>query len=95
LQNRSDEDKTAEYKHFNQMDKIVSGKSEDLTKRLEFEPGTLSIFQGSECLHRVTKISGNRNRLVAVLCYATVPGRKNSKKVQKMFWGREEEEEAP
>ena len=46
MQNRSDEDKTAEYKHFEQMDKIVSGKCDELTKRLEFEPGTLSIFQG-------------------------------------------------
>ena len=63
-----------------------------MTRMHFFSEQTPNLYLGSECLHRVTKISGNRNRLVAVLCYATVPGRKNSKKVQKMFWGREEEE---
>ena len=60
-------------------------------------PGTLSIFAGNECLHRVTECKGERNRLVAVLCYGTRPGMKNSKEVQKMFWGRsaEAEEEPP
>ena len=46
LQNRSDEDKTSENKHFEQMETIVSGKGPELIKKLEFEPGTLSIFQG-------------------------------------------------
>ena len=47
LQNRTDEDKISENKHYEQMEKIVQGKSQDLIKRLEFEPGTLSIFQGN------------------------------------------------
>ena len=47
LQNRSDEDKTSENKHFEQMETIVSGKGPELIKKLEFEPGTLSIFQGT------------------------------------------------
>ena len=72
------------------MTKIVDGEADQLVKKLEFEPGTLSIFQGNECLHRVTECSGTNNRLVAVLCYATRPGLKNSKQVQKMFWGRSE-----
>lgn len=87
---RSDEDKESVNKHYEQMTKLVEGKADQLIKRLEFEPGTLSIFAGNECLHRVTKIGGDRNRLVAVLCYATRPGVKNSKKVQEMFWGRHE-----
>ena len=87
---KDDEDRLKERKHYDQMANIVEGKNEKLVKRLDFEAGTLSIFQGSECLHRVTKVQGNRDRLVAVLCYGTKPGIKNSKQVQKMFWGRSE-----
>mmetsp|Transcript_58941 Transcript_58941/g.127488 ORF Transcript_58941/g.127488 Transcript_58941/m.127488 type:complete len:310 (+) Transcript_58941:149-1078(+) len=53
-----------------------------------FEPGTLQIFGGRYCLHCVEEISGTRDRLVAVLCFATEPGVVNSASVQKMFWGR-------
>ena len=35
-----------------QMTKLVDGSTDQLVQRLEFEPGTLSIFQGNECLHR-------------------------------------------
>ena len=75
------------------MSQIVEGHNNKLVNRLKFEPGTLSIFQGNECLHKVTECKGDRNRLVAVLCYGTRPGMKNSKEVQKMFWGRSSEEE--
>ena len=57
-------------------------------RNLEFEPGTLSIFQGSQCLHRVTQCYGDVDRLVAVLCFSTKAGDRNSAKVQEMFWGR-------
>ena len=75
------------------MSQIVEGHNNKLVNRLKFEPGTLSIFQGNECLHKVTECKGDRNRLVDVLCYGTRPGMKNSKEVQKMFWGRSSEEE--
>ena len=88
LQIKSEEDKVSVNKHYEQMTKLVDGSTDQLVRRLEFEPGTLSIFQGNECLHRVTKCKGDKNRLVAVLCYAARPGVKNSKEVQEMFWGR-------
>ena len=53
-----------------------------------FAPGTLQIFGGRYCLHRVTKTEGARDRLVGVLCFASEPGVVNSPQVQKMFWGR-------
>ena len=88
FQLKSEEDQISTHKHYDQMSILVEGKADHLIKRLEFESGTLSIFQGNECLHRVTKSFGDRNRLVAVLCYATRPGMKNSKEVQEMFWGK-------
>jgi hypothetical protein len=56
--------------------------------RLPFEPGTLSIFHGSRSLHRVTRCAGSRDRLVAVLCFASEPDAVNSDAVRKLFWGR-------
>ena len=53
-----------------------------------FKPGTLQIFGGRYCLHCVRDTTGTRDRLVAVLCFATEPGVVNSASVQQMFWGR-------
>ena len=53
-----------------------------------FRPGTLQVFAGRYSLHAVTRTSGPRERLVAVLCFATEPNVRNSASVQKMFWGR-------
>ena len=69
------------------LEKIVEG-TDDIAETLRFEPGTLSIFSGSRCLHEVTRVEGERDRLVAVFCFATRPGVRNSEKVQKLFWGR-------
>ena len=69
------------------LEKIVDG-TEDIAETLRFEPGTLSIFCGSRCLHEVTKVEGERDRLVAVFCFATRPGVTNSPQVQELFWGR-------
>ena len=69
------------------LDKIVDG-SDDIAETLNFEPGTLSIFCGSRCLHEVTRVAGDRGRLVGVFCFATRPGVRNSAQVQKLFWGR-------
>ena len=55
---------------------------------LEFRPGTLSIFSGSKSLHRVSAVRGSVSRLTAVLTFFKMPGFRNSKAVQEMFWGR-------
>ena len=79
-------------KRFDVMSKIVQDSQEQDpplgARNMEFEPGTLSIFQGSQCLHRVTKCKGTVNRLVAVLGFSTRQGHKFSAKVHKDFWGR-------
>jgi hypothetical protein len=55
---------------------------------LDFRPGTLSIFCGSQSLHRVTMVEGASSRLVAVLTFASEHNFCNSAKVQQLFWGR-------
>lgn len=63
-------------------------RTQDTAATLEFEAGTLSIFAGSRSLHEVTEVEGEMTRLVAVLCYSTKEGVKNTKQTQEMFWGR-------
>ena len=55
-----------------------------------FAPGTLQIFAGRYSLHHVKRVADDatRERLVAVMCFATEPGKVNSAEVQQMFWGR-------
>lgn len=77
--------------HSSLMESLVDGKNEHLLKKLEFEPGTLSLFRGNKCLHRVSKCHGVKDRLVAVFCFFTKPDMKNSALVQKLFWGRSSE----
>ncbi|MEX1108343.1 MAG: hypothetical protein WEC00_05475 [Dongiaceae bacterium] len=72
---------------FDAVGRILDGDETDVV-RLPFEPGTLSIFHGSRSLHRVTRCGGKRDRLVAVLCFASEAGAVNSEAVRKLFWGR-------
>ena len=67
--------------------KVLDGDRRRVLK-LPFTAGTLLIFGGRQTLHRVTRVSGARPRLVPVLTYAERPGLKNSEAVRKLFWGR-------
>jgi hypothetical protein len=89
---------------YSALEAVLAGEEE--VDSLRFEPGTLSIFSGSRCLHvvptahysaqctvhwvmytavtvcmQVTKVEGDRDRLVAVFCFSTRPGVRNSAKV--------------
>lgn len=55
---------------------------------LPFSPGTLLIFGGQQTIHRVTRVHGDRARLVPVLCYSEQENLQNSDAVRKLFWGR-------
>lgn len=72
-----------------QVMRAIDGTS-DAIHTLPFTSGTLSIFDGQQTLHRVTRVSGNRLRLVPVLCFAEQPGQVNSDAVRRLFWGRAE-----
>ena len=66
---------------------VLDGKRGDVLD-LPFTAGALLIFGGRQTLHRVTRVSGARPRLVPVLTYAERPGLTNSEEVRKLFWGR-------
>lgn len=66
---------------------VLDGNRSDVVE-LEFSAGTLLIFGGNQTLHRVTRVMGDRARLVPVLCYAEEPDLVNSEAVRQLFWGR-------
>jgi len=68
--------------------------SRDRVVDLPFTAGTLLIFGGHQTLHRVTRVSGDRARLVPVLCFSEKPDQVNSEAVRKLFWGRTGSEQA-
>ena len=66
---------------------VLDGKRDGVVE-LPFTAGTLLIFGGQQTIHRVTRVSGSRARLVPVLCYSEQPDLKNSDSVRMLFWGR-------
>lgn len=57
-------------------------------KRVAMEPGTLLLFMGRHSIHRVAKIRGARDRLVALLSYDRKPGTCASPLLQQGRYGR-------
>lgn len=69
------------------VEQVLAG-DRDKVVELPFTAGTLLIFGGRQTLHRVSRVSGQRARLVPVLCYSEQPDVVNSESVRKLFWGR-------
>ena len=64
-------------------------KSEDpLMRSINPEPGTLNVFRGINTPHRVTKIGGARERIIAVFSYYDRPDVVFSPEEQIGFYGR-------
>ena len=74
--------------------RVLDGERDGVVE-LPFTSGTLLIFGGNQTIHRVTRVSGERPRLVPVLCYAEEPNLVNSESVRKLFWGRTGNESQP
>ena len=67
--------------------RIIDGEHNDI-RTLPYKPGDLLIFSGRNSIHRITEVSGDTSRLVAILCFSTLPGEVNSDEVRTLFWGR-------
>ena len=51
-------------------------------------PGTLLFFKGKNTLHRVTRVSGDRERIVAILSYHNKAGHQLSDGSRMAMYGR-------
>jgi hypothetical protein len=52
-----------------------------------FQPGTLMIFRGRYSMHRVSPVTGDRLRLIAVLSYSTQPRYLGSDLANRLVYG--------
>jgi hypothetical protein len=67
----------------------VLGGDRSSVVRLEMTPGSLLVFEGRHSLHRVTRVEGRTDRLVALLSYDTKPGTRSSDRLRKVRYGRD------
>lgn len=69
------------------IEQLLNG-DQSSTLTLHMHPGTLVLFQGRYSIHRVTRVHGNQDRLLAVLSYDEQPGQRMSEFTQRTFYGR-------
>ena len=79
--------RSATDENYPRVQRLLEGSSEGVV-RVPMHPGTLLLFEGRNSIHRVTPISGNTTRLVALLAYDTKPGTRSSKGLQMARYGR-------
>ncbi len=65
--------RSEENENYDEVARILDG---DLTgcHSVSMEPGTLMLFRGHYSLHRVNRVTGNRDRLLGILSYNPEPG---------------------
>ena len=57
-------------------------------RQVRLQAGTLMLFCGRNSLHRVTRVEGGRQRVLAVLSYEDRPGVLLNEYTRKKFYGR-------
>ena len=58
------------------------------TRRIRAEAGTLALFRGRRSLHRVTRVHGSRQRIIALLSFHQTPGLVNGPDAQRRVFSR-------
>lgn len=66
---------------------VLEGRPPGLVQS-HLTPGTLSIFNGNDALHRVSPVTGERGRVIALLNYAAEPNYVFKEAVHMRFFGR-------
>jgi hypothetical protein len=79
--------RSADDENYEAVGRVLRGGGEGVV-RVPMEPGTLMLFEGRRSLHRVTPITGNRPRLVALLAYDTEPGTCSTEVLRLARYGR-------
>ena len=68
---------------------VMEGRFEGLVRAC-YAPGTLSLFCGSESLHRVAPVESDPARMMLLLSYDTKPGQIFEPSLRRHFFGRSE-----
>lgn len=73
--------------NFKEVNKVLDGTSNKVVS-INLEPGDLQLFKGRYSLHRVTPISGETNRYVAIISYVQEPNMVGSPERTKQLYGK-------
>jgi hypothetical protein len=71
---------------------VLSGRRQDLVRRLAVRPGDLQLFMGRFSLHRVSTVEGSHARHSAIFAYSHQPGVVGDVNRTKQLFGRTETE---
>lgn len=77
--------------HFADVRSVLRGDHEPV-KHLDLRVGDLQVFRGRYSLHRVTNVTGDRNRLTAIFSYSRQPGVTSDPVRTKRLYGRTNED---
>ena len=69
------------------VDDTLAGKCRDLLE-LDVRPGTLTLFNGFQSLHRVAPVVAPPSRLMLILSYDSAPDQQFDEEVRLRFFGR-------
>lgn len=67
--------------------RMLRGEDQQV-RRLALSPGTLNVFKGRNTAHRVTPVTGDKARVIAVFSYYETPGIQFSPDERIGFYGR-------
>lgn len=67
--------------------RLIRGEDPNV-RRLVLEPGTLNVFRGKNTPHKVSKINGNRTRVISVFSFYEAAGVRFNDEERLGFYGR-------
>ena len=79
--------RSSEDENYETVRAVLAGEAA-IDRTIAMEPGTMLLFQGRHSLHRVKRIHGTRDRLVALLAYDTKPGTDSTELLKLGRYGR-------
>jgi hypothetical protein len=74
--------------NFDDVRGVLTGRRDDLVRRLRLRPGDLQLFAGRFSLHRVTTVNGGTGRHSAIFAYSGRPGVFGSVERTRQLFGR-------
>lgn len=80
--------RSARNENFDDVRGVLSGRRDDLVRRLAIRPGDLQLFMGRFSLHRVSTVEGGRARHSAIFAYSPEPGVVGTVNRTKQLFGR-------
>lgn len=79
--------RSPEAENFDHVKSVLNG-GRDGVRELPLKPGDLQLFKGRFSMHRVTKVQGPRQRIIALPTYVKDPASVNRPERAKQFYGR-------